>query len=177
MEQTYVTQYGSFPLHNNRPWKQHRYSICIGSVNHIYIYIYIYATLGFHFSRLFSMLTVPSENCRMYTGINGDRNRNQQCQSIASKAKCSSNCTKWSNTFSTLAYLFQDSLIEKLLQFLIAVVNAELLKAVHLKIFCNIAANNNPFNSPLSGWASGTRKNIYSLTPHLVVITMYNTFN
>jgi len=32
-------------------------------------------------------------------------------------------------------YLFEDSLIEKLLQFLIAVVDTELLKAVHLKVF------------------------------------------
>jgi len=41
-----------------------------------------------------------------------------------------------------MADLFQDSFIEKLLQLLIAVVNAELLKAVHLKIFYNIMTNN-----------------------------------
>jgi len=44
--------------------------------------------------------------------------------------------------FYTLAYLFKDSLIEKLLQFLIAVINAELLKAVHLKILYNVMTNN-----------------------------------
>ena len=51
--------------------------------------------------------------------------------------------------FRAEAYLFQDSLIEKLLQFLVAVVNAELLKAVHLEIFYNTMTNNNPLYDTL----------------------------